>query len=496
MSIPSDKLRDDPSRFSDHSIAAVQQGRRPLLVEVIENVEPLDAQIGVFPKKTVPDKLRDTLFGQPEPTTSEIEAAGGDASSFLPVHTYAILDAAKVLNLAELLERSGLEHRCLFKGDAFDELKDVAPWVVRLEEDNAFTRHLFTCSEATWHLWEKEAGVYIRSGATLDEIWRHLRKFTRLQDEDGTWFHFRFWEAGTVRSFLERADWSKQKPFFGTTKTMELIAIEPNGKGTVIRPSESFGKKEHGKPFLTISREIIYARKVNDLHDYFRKLTPKRFRAIGPVGQDEFIRHLMRRASKLSITAYSEIAYLGCLMQSFGCWFDMDPAYRRLNRFLSDTEYASNPHRLDLLHQERTIFATACIGNKAEIDLRHRRAILTYLSDLHGRYERLDRATVFDIIQSAAPERAAFIGRQSLSDLFQESTRLASGFNLDMEWHIGCFTAVAYALGIGFFDDPFYPWTYRILAKENISPEERVTHLMRYAEKRLRKSILEIERHV
>ncbi len=67
--------------------------------------------------------------------------------------TYAILDAAKITNLPELLEASPLEHRCLFKGSAYDALKDAAPWVVRLENGNSFTRNLFTRSSAPWHQW-------------------------------------------------------------------------------------------------------------------------------------------------------------------------------------------------------------------------------------------------------------------------------------------------------------------------------------------------------
>lgn len=65
-----------------------------LHIETIEGVEPLDTQIGVFPKKTVPDALHDALFGQPDPTAAVVEAAGGDAA--LPIQTYAILEAAKV----------------------------------------------------------------------------------------------------------------------------------------------------------------------------------------------------------------------------------------------------------------------------------------------------------------------------------------------------------------------------------------------------------------
>ncbi len=195
MSVPPDQRRDDPWAFSPSGMLAASAEPVPsaLQIETLEGVAPLDAQIGAFPKKTVPDALHDALFGQPEPTTAEIEAAGGDPAAVPHLQTYAILDAAKLTNLPELLERSGLEHRCLFKGAAYDELKNVAPWIVRLEEGNVFTRNLFTRSDAHWHLWDKEPGIYVRSRGTLDDMWRHFRKFTRAQDENGKWFYFRFW---------------------------------------------------------------------------------------------------------------------------------------------------------------------------------------------------------------------------------------------------------------------------------------------------------------
>lgn len=172
-------------------------------IKTIEGVEPLDTQIGVFPKKTVPDALRDAVFGQPDPTAAEVEAAGGDPAAVPIMQTYAILDAAKLTNLPGLLERSGLEHRCLFKGDAFEKLRNVAPWIVRLEEGNAFTCNLFTRSDAHWHLWDTEPGIYVRSRSILNDMWKHLRKFIRVQDEDGKWFYFRFWEPTFIETSLD-----------------------------------------------------------------------------------------------------------------------------------------------------------------------------------------------------------------------------------------------------------------------------------------------------
>ncbi|WP_170162180.1 DUF4123 domain-containing protein [Paracoccus siganidrum] len=163
-------------------------------IEIVEGVKPLDSQFGQTDRKAVPDLLRDPLFGQPDPLPSEIEAAGGDPAKVPAMQTFAILDAAKVANLPALLDASGLEHRCLFKGGTAEELAEVAPWLVRLTEDSRLTRLLFTGKDAIGGLWQSEPGIYIRSRASFEDIWRHFRRFTRVQDECGNWFLFRFWE--------------------------------------------------------------------------------------------------------------------------------------------------------------------------------------------------------------------------------------------------------------------------------------------------------------
>lgn len=205
MSVRPDQRRNDPWVPSSGDIlaASVEPEQPVLRIETIEGVEPLDAQVGTFPKKTIPDALHDALFGQPSPTAAEIKAVGGDPAVVPPMQTYAILDAAKLTNLPDLLERSGLEHRCLFKGAAYDELKTVAPWIVRLENGNSFTRNLFTRSDAHWHLWNQELGIFFRSRGSLGDMWKHFRKFTKVRDEGGRWFYFRFWEPTFIEASLD-----------------------------------------------------------------------------------------------------------------------------------------------------------------------------------------------------------------------------------------------------------------------------------------------------
>ncbi|WP_179381795.1 DUF4123 domain-containing protein [Jannaschia marina] len=156
-----------------------------LNVETIEGVEPLDAQLGVAEPLTVPPALYEALFGQPEVI---------EGRAILPLHTYAVLDAAKLPGLPEMLETSGLDHACLFQGAAAEELRDVAPYLVRLEEGHRFTRGLFTQGEGPGDMWDRESGIFLRSQGSLNDLRKHLRKFTKLQDGEGKWFYFRFWE--------------------------------------------------------------------------------------------------------------------------------------------------------------------------------------------------------------------------------------------------------------------------------------------------------------
>lgn len=174
------------------------------LIERIEGVVPLDDQFGVAEPKTVPNVLYEALFGQSERDAAEI-CAEGDASATPSLGTFAILDAAKVPNLPEMLLASGLEHACLFKGAAAEELQGVAPWIVKLEDRNGFVRHLFTGGDAPWAIWDRSASIYIRSRDGLEDVRAHLRKFTKIRDEADSWFYLRIYDPRIMRAFLQRA---------------------------------------------------------------------------------------------------------------------------------------------------------------------------------------------------------------------------------------------------------------------------------------------------
>ena len=189
-----------------------------LIIEEIEGVEPLDLQFGVHPCKTVPDSLYEPLFGQPEPIEAEI-AQYGSAEAVPPMRTYAILDAAKMpYLLTGFIERSELPAQSLFQGDTAEELKEHAPYLVELTEDNDFTAKLLTGPKGVNGLWEKELGVYVRSRAEFAELRRHFRKFTRMQDAEDKWYYFAFWEpsmtVAAVRLIADNPIFAGQAPLY------------------------------------------------------------------------------------------------------------------------------------------------------------------------------------------------------------------------------------------------------------------------------------------
>ncbi len=174
-----------------------RSGQAVLDCRTIDGLAPLDSQPETWPPKTVPEALQADLFGQPVPTAAEIAHYGADSP---PLKTFLVADTPQFPDWDDLVQDLTLPHASLFSGETATQMSGVAPSLVELAEGDDFSRRLFTfldrmpeASQA--HHWHRPIGIFLRSREPFDVVRAHLRRFTKLEDEDGTWFFNRFWDT-------------------------------------------------------------------------------------------------------------------------------------------------------------------------------------------------------------------------------------------------------------------------------------------------------------
>ncbi|NSX55260.1 DUF4123 domain-containing protein [Parasulfitobacter algicola] len=334
-----DGTYQDPWNEGEQSIPAktTESTAAPLIIQMIEGLEPLDDQFGLYPPKTVPDALHEPLFGQTDPDTR--------------CHTYAILDAAKVPNLPELLSTSELEHRCLFNGQAEDDLGDVAPWIVKLEDGNTFTRYLFTQDpedSVPWYLWSKEPGIYIRSTASLDDLWRHFRKFTKFTDHTGKAFFFRFWEPMMANAYLDTVarEADRFRVFYETSTgqtTHSILCCEAWGRAMIYtaKPFKPDPEKRDGfaltQPDLDAFARATRARQIRVIATEQRQNFPDLTKDYGDKDLQRQVAALVNRMQEHGFKKRQNLNILATWELLYGPLFeDKDPEGTLQNLFQSN----------------------------------------------------------------------------------------------------------------------------------------------------------------
>lgn len=109
---------------------------------------------------------------------------------------YAVLDGAQDRRIHLQVRSSPLAWRCLYAGVLPTELLAVAPYLVHMQPDAAFTRETIAMG------WGRAWGIWMVSAAPFDELHRHLRRFLKVRDEAGRRMLFRYYDPIVLASFL------------------------------------------------------------------------------------------------------------------------------------------------------------------------------------------------------------------------------------------------------------------------------------------------------
>lgn len=167
--------------------------------------------------------------------------------------TYLLVDATQRKKITQIfdLDDLELECRCLFKGEAAENWKASAPYLIDMTlpadawEDASKVSH-FHRSFIVEH-WGQDTGIIVQTTASMDAVWRHFRRFTRVQvDGQESWLLFRFWDPRVARGYFSGIrSWEERvRQFFliqSEAKTLSMIIESEGGTGcTEIRPSQTF----------------------------------------------------------------------------------------------------------------------------------------------------------------------------------------------------------------------------------------------------------------
>ncbi|MEZ0469754.1 DUF4123 domain-containing protein [Luteimonas salinilitoris] len=122
---------------------------------------------------------------------------------------YAVLDGARNAGIHPAVLESQCEFECLYTGELAPDLRQAAPYLVKLERDLPFTDMLIRKG------WGDSWGIFLRSPAAFRDLRRHLRKFLMVYDPDLKPMYFRYYDPRVLRIFLPTCDKAQLAEFFG-----------------------------------------------------------------------------------------------------------------------------------------------------------------------------------------------------------------------------------------------------------------------------------------
>jgi len=411
-----------------------------LHIQRLTGIEPISDRPGAS-DGDVPRALLKALFGQP--------ATGPE------IHSYALLDAARIPGLPEVLETSRLDHLCLFKGDR-DDVGPTAPWLVRLKESDKFTRNLFRQSNRSWHLWGKDCGIFLRSAASLPALSDHFRRFTRIRDLRGRIAFFRFWDplvAGTYFPGIAH-DGDRVGQFFTLPGGAEIRIIAQTGPAEAISmaPNTPAGPGPRRRSLVfdaldeALFAEIAFRALARQLAIWLVTEYPDRLGARPPEDLRAMSTHVVSAGRRAGLAMKEDFAFLAQMMMTSGGWFLDDDSPVGLRKLVIDTPAPKAQALADAysgMHGDTLqgqLFAQWDAVQAYLAALPEDEAVTpARFREFASRFLRLSAAAIPETIAST---------RARLRDLGLEDRRAE-----------GRAVILCLIFGPRFFEDPFKPWS-------------------------------------
>lgn len=454
-----------------------------LKTEEIKNISALDDQLGVFPKKTVPSILNDTIFGDMIDVFPEC----------IP-QAYAIVDAAKAVNLIGIMHDSGLEYRCLFEGQDAKDFRDFSPYLILLNKHSDFTRNLFTSSSMPNALWNKNIAIYLRSTASIDDLAIGFRRLIRAYEVNGEYHYFRFWDGVFAYIFFEELKTFKEyiSYFFNQNgHACVIIAISLDEKKARIFKPIHISSNQSCNSFFIINPAIRKCFKKaslaileEEIIKWLLELDANRFRPFGRDRLRNVARHAISEGEIFNFNFKEEYIYFIYVMSYCGGWFHQSELFHEINDLFKDD---IGDERIVRVKSLFPLLMTDYCGDiekfkKEYIRFPHR------ISALMERIKSIENIRLHHV-EKLVLEIAIGLGlkkRERLIGFMRLISNKCHDISLEHENLQAIYVLLSVILGKNFMHDPFFPWVSEIMKKEK-NVESGLVAILKYAIKRSEK---------
>jgi len=136
------------------------------------------------------------------------------------------VDAASCPELEAQFNQHTPPFECLFAGKLKADVAGVAPYVVALQPDNAFTRWLI--GEG----WGCHWGIFAGAPADLKSMHRRLRQYLKVRGPDDTPLYFRYYDPRVFRTYLPTCTAQEADVIYGETT---WFAMESSDGAALLR---------------------------------------------------------------------------------------------------------------------------------------------------------------------------------------------------------------------------------------------------------------------
>ena len=159
-----------------------------------------------------------------------------------PLQAYLLLDAACSPDIAICAEAFSEPARCLFDGQAFEDMGDVGPWLIELRRyGDAWDWFVEDGYGQNW-------GVVIHSRLPMAKLKTHLKKFLKVEADDGEAYFFKYYRPEHFNTYIPVLDAEQRARFMQaidtvfaeTTGAPETLLCHDRGRdgGMITKPKD------------------------------------------------------------------------------------------------------------------------------------------------------------------------------------------------------------------------------------------------------------------